>query len=57
MARRPEKFKNKAIILGVPIDDQPLSYFVEKIKQAISNNKQFKIYTPNPEICLRAEKI
>ncbi|MBT4722535.1 WecB/TagA/CpsF family glycosyltransferase [Candidatus Falkowbacteria bacterium] len=56
MARRPEKFKNKAIILGVPIDDQPLSYFVEKIKQAISNNKQFKIYTPNPEICLRAEK-
>jgi N-acetylglucosaminyldiphosphoundecaprenol N-acetyl-beta-D-mannosaminyltransferase len=56
MPYRPDKFKNKAIILGVPINDQPLDFFIEKIKQAISENKQFKFYTPNPEICLKAEK-
>jgi N-acetylglucosaminyldiphosphoundecaprenol N-acetyl-beta-D-mannosaminyltransferase len=55
MENRPHKFKDKAIVLGVPIDNQPIVFFIKKIQDAILRKKQIKIYTPNPEICLKAE--
>lgn len=52
----PKDLQNKSIILGVKIDDQPIDFFINQIDTAIKNNKQLKIYTPNPEICLKAAK-
>ncbi len=56
MSSRVPEFKNKAIILGVPVNDRPMNFFVEKIDNALIKNKQLRLYTPNPEICLKAEK-
>ncbi|NQT49342.1 WecB/TagA/CpsF family glycosyltransferase [Candidatus Kuenenbacteria bacterium] len=53
---RPPEFQNKSIILGVQITDQPMDFVLQKIDQFLNSNDQHKIYTPNPEICLKAEK-
>jgi len=50
----PKDLQNKAIILGVKIDDQPLKYFIEKTKEFMTSNSPHSIFTPNPEICLKA---
>ncbi len=52
----PPEFQNKAIILGVTIDDRPMDFVLNKIEQFLCSNAQHSIFTPNPEICLRAEK-
>lgn len=56
MNKRPTDLQNKSIILGVKIDDQEINFFINKIKNAVSGGEQLKIYTPNPEICLKATK-
>lgn len=53
---RPAEFDKKTIILGVVIDDQPLDFVLEKIEQFLCSAGQRPIFTPNPEICLKAEK-
>lgn len=50
------EFKNKAIILGVKINDLPLDSILNSIEQIFYSDKQLKIFTPNPEICLLASK-
>jgi N-acetylglucosaminyldiphosphoundecaprenol N-acetyl-beta-D-mannosaminyltransferase len=54
MSSRPPEFKNKVIILGVIIDDQPFDFFAKKFEDYLLFEVQHKIFTPNPEICLRA---
>jgi len=54
MSNRPPEFKNKVIILGVIIDDQPFDFFARKFEDYLLFEGQHKIFTPNPEICLRA---
>jgi N-acetylglucosaminyldiphosphoundecaprenol N-acetyl-beta-D-mannosaminyltransferase len=56
MQKRPPDLQNKSIILGVKIDDRPLSFVMQKIDRAMNSDEQLKIYTPNPEICLKAEQ-
>jgi len=51
---RPEEFKNKTIILGVQIDDLSLTQVMEKVDHFLHSEKQMRIFTPNPEICLKA---
>mgnify|MGYP001329952103 CR=1 FL=1 len=51
---RPEELKNQTIILGVQIDDLPIDTIMDKIDFFLHTEKQFRIYTPNPEICLKA---
>ncbi|KKR07589.1 MAG: Teichoic acid biosynthesis protein [Parcubacteria group bacterium GW2011_GWC2_39_14] len=50
----PKDLQNKAIILGVKIDDQPLEYFLEKTREFMASDAPHSVYTPNPEICLKA---
>ena len=54
MSNRPPEFKNKIIILGVIIDDRPFEFFQNKFVDFLSSSSQHKIFTPNPEICLKA---
>ena len=56
MTSRPSEFKNKVIILGVIIDDQTSDFFVNKFEYFLRFSGQRKIFTPNPEICLRASE-
>lgn len=56
LMHRPPEFQNRAIILGVKIDDQPLDYVMSKVDQFIKSDSSHKIFTPNPEICLQSEK-
>ena len=51
---KPE-FKNKAIILGVKIDDISIDHALNRVDQYLGSFEKHKIYTPNPEICLKAE--
>ena len=53
---RPPDFHNKAIILGVKIDDKPMDFILNEIEQSLGTENQLKIFTPNPEICRKAEK-
>ena len=53
---KPNDFKNKTIILGVKIDDEPMDFFIKQIITNLTKSTQLKLYTPNPEICLKAEK-
>jgi N-acetylglucosaminyldiphosphoundecaprenol N-acetyl-beta-D-mannosaminyltransferase len=51
---RPEEFKNQTIILGVQIDDLSLDKVMAKVDDFLRSDKQARIFTPNPEICLKA---
>lgn len=51
----PAEFQHKIILLGVKIDDRPMDYLLDRIAAQLNIESQTKIYTPNPEICLRAE--
>lgn len=52
----PPDLKNKVIILGVKIDDAAESFIFEKIEDFLHSNTSHIIFTPNPEICLRASE-
>jgi len=52
----PSDLQNKAIILGVKIDDQPLDYFLRRTQEFMASSTPHKVFTPNPEICLKATK-
>jgi len=54
MSNKPLEFKNKAIILGVKIDDLTEKTFFAKIDDFLRSEKPHLIFTPNPEICLKA---
>lgn len=54
MRHRPQEFKDRAIILGIIIDDRAFDFFQKKFIDFLSANSQYKIFTPNPEICLKA---
>ena len=45
----------KIVILGVKIDDIGLDQTLLEIKRALVNRSQITVFTPNPEICLKAE--
>jgi len=51
---KPQEFKNKMTILGVKIDDQPIEWIMNRIDHFLNSENNHKIFTPNPEICLRA---
>ena len=51
----PAEFQHKVILLGIKIDDRPMDYILDRIDAQLNTESQMKIYTPNPEICLRAE--
>jgi len=53
---QPEEFRNIATILGVKINDISLDETMDKIADFLNSDSSKKIYTPNPEICLKAEK-
>ena len=44
----------KIVILGVKIDDIGLDQTLLEIKRALVNRSQITVFTPNPEICLKA---
>ncbi len=48
---------NKAIILGVKIDDQPLEWFLDEAQKILKGPEAKAIFTPNPEICLKATQL
>lgn len=48
---------NKAIILGVKIDDRPLEWFVDETIKLLKGNETKAVFTPNPEICLKAAQL
>lgn len=52
----PPEFKNKVIILGVIIDDVSIDKAIKKAEQFLCSSGQYQIFTPNPEICLKAER-
>ncbi len=54
--KRPREFWHKAIILGTQIDDRPMDWVLRKTETFLQSEKSHKIFTPNPEICLKAEK-
>lgn len=49
-----EEFKINRIILGVKVLDKPVSFVMQKVKEFLGSSGQYKIYTPNSEICLKA---
>ncbi|MBI5077258.1 hypothetical protein HZB94_02670 [Candidatus Falkowbacteria bacterium] len=51
----PTEFKGKVIILGVKIDDISMDEAERKAEQFLCSAGQHQIFTPNPEICLKAE--
>ena len=53
---RPPEFRNKALILGVSIDNISLDETMTAVERFLLSKSQHKIFTPNPEICLKAEK-
>jgi len=53
---RPPEFQNKALILGVRIDNRPLEFVLQRIDHYLNSDSGHKIYTPNPEIVLKAEE-
>ncbi len=53
-SKRPLEFNKKAIILGTKIDDISQPEFLKKIEQFLLSEKPSIIFTPNPEICLKA---
>lgn len=53
---RPKEFWHKTIILGTVIDDRPIEWVLDKIDYFLNSHKQGRVYTPNPEICLKASK-
>jgi N-acetylglucosaminyldiphosphoundecaprenol N-acetyl-beta-D-mannosaminyltransferase len=54
MAHKPPTSKD-VIILGVRIDDVPEFEILDKVKAFITSNECNLIFTPNPEICLKAK--
>lgn len=48
--------KNAVFILGVRIDDLAEEKIDEKLKYFLNSKNAHLIFTPNPEICLKAEK-
>lgn len=54
--RAKDKTFGKIIILGVFIDDLSEKQVLAKVDQFLNNNEADLIFTPNPEICLKAEK-
>jgi N-acetylglucosaminyldiphosphoundecaprenol N-acetyl-beta-D-mannosaminyltransferase len=56
MMHLPPEFKNKVIILGVIIDDLTMEEAAKRAEQFLCSSGQHKIFTPNPEICLKAEQ-
>lgn len=51
---RPPDLINKTVVLGVKIDDIPMEAAVNKAASFLRAEKQHAIFTPNPEICLKA---
>ena len=51
----PNDLRDKPIILGVKIDDLPLPKILAQIDGFLDSDTQHKVFTPNPEICLKAE--
>lgn len=52
---QPNDLKGKIIILGVKIDDFSQDFVLKKCQSFLADGRQHKIFTPNPEICLKAE--
>jgi len=48
---------DKSIILGVKIDDRPLDWFLAQAQKYLAGDLVQAIFTPNPEICLKATEI
>jgi len=48
--------KNKSVILGVELSKLNLKQTLERIDSFLISNKSHKIFTPNPEICLKSSK-
>ncbi len=48
--------KNKSVILGVELSKLNLNQTLELIDKFLNSSKSHKIFTPNPEICLKASK-
>jgi len=51
----PNELRNKPIVLGVKIDDLTQEKILEMCESYLESREQHKIFTPNPEICLKAE--
>lgn len=53
---KKDKAIGKVIILGVFVDDLSEKQVFKKVDWFLNNNEFNLIFTPNPEICLKAEK-
>jgi N-acetylglucosaminyldiphosphoundecaprenol N-acetyl-beta-D-mannosaminyltransferase len=51
----PNDLRDKTIILGVKIDDLTLETVLNRIAGFLESETQHTVFTPNPEICLKAE--